>query len=383
MSAGPRFPAPAVPVRDLDEAQLAAWSSCADDAVVANPFFEPACQVPAVEHYAQARDTHLVVAEAGGTVLACMPVIPAHGRFGPLRRPVAHTRPFDGAIALGAPLVRSGARDEAAARLVDAMAAWARSGGPGTFVLDWLDMDEGGVGAGLLAACARRGVPVHVAHAWERPVARRSGNGLLLEPGLNKKHRGNLRNARRRLATILGGEPAILDLVLDPGAVEDFIALETAGWKGTEGGALGRQREKAAWFRDLTRNFAGLGRLHLLSLGVPGRTAAMAVLLRAGAASAFGIRVAHDEALRTCSPGVLLHLEVSRYLEALGVDLIDTCSDPGNPFLARLFPDRRHLATVLVAPGGTIDRAAVRALPLLAATRRLRAGAASERPAPA
>lgn len=344
----------------LTAGQVRAWQRCAAGALVANPFFEPGCQLPAVRELDYSRDAHLVVASRGDDeVTACVPVHVTRGRYGALRRRIGHSRPFDTTVGLGSPLVLAGAPAEALESLLDSMRNWSRAGGPGLFVLDWLDYDDGGVGRSLEQACARRGVPFHVHASWQRPVLRAGAGPLSLRPGLSKERYRQLMRRRRRLAEALG-PVSVVDRAGDGDALDTFVRLEASGWKGQRGGAYARRPDAERWFRSLCSTFAAENRLHLLSLEAGGRTVAMQCALRSGS-SVFFFRVGHDAELGSFAPGVLLQLEAVEHLGGDGVRFVDTCADPGSSLPAELFPERRMLVTALVAPGGLVDRTALRA----------------------
>jgi CelD/BcsL family acetyltransferase involved in cellulose biosynthesis len=107
----------------------------------------------------------------------------------------------------------------------------------------------------------------------------------------------------------------------------------------------------------------------MLSLVAEGRTVAMQCCLRSGR-DVFFFRVGHDAELNTYGPGTLVIVEAVEHLGALDVDLIDSGASPGNEFFSKLFPERRKLTTVVIGTGGTIDRTAVRALSVFAASQK-------------
>lgn len=366
VSNGQLFQSSAIAIENLSDVQIEAWASCAASAAVPNPYFEPACQLPAVQYQVDGgHNAQLVVAERNGELLACLPVHDAFHRWGPLHRREANSRVVWTPVGLGSPLMSTQSLDEAANGLLAAMHRWSREGGPGIAVLDWIDEDRNGTGNAIRVACANSHMPLYVRRTWERPVVRRSSDGLTLEATMTKKFRVNLNRHQRRLEEELGGSVELIDRAKDPNAVDDFLRLEASGWKAADGGAYSARPDAERWFRSLCANFSSLGRLHLLSLEVAGRTVAMQCFLRCGK-EAFLLRIGHDAALDLHSPGVLIHVAGVKYLDGMGVDLVDTGADPGNAFLAKLYPDRRQLATLVIGTGGHIDRAVVRALPILA-----------------
>ena len=335
----------------------------------ANPFFEPGCQIPACHSFLKEKDAQLIVAERGGNLVACLPLLTHSSHIGPLRRQVAYSRRFGTPIGLGSPLLVGPQLTDAVNGLLDALKHWSKQGGPGILMLDWLDDDEEGVGRTLRDACAERHIPLRERRTWERPVVRRSAKGLSLEGNLSTKVRSELRRRQRRLEEKLGAPLRLLDRS-DTGAVDEFLRLEASGWKGREGSAFANRPDAEQWFRGLCDNFASLGKLHMLSLEVDGRSVAMQCFLRSGT-SAFSLRVGHDAELNAFGPGVLLHVAAIEYLDTLDIDLVDSCADPGNPYWANLYPDRRRMANLVLATGSPVDRLAVRSFPIVSQGQRI------------
>ena len=94
-------------------------------------------------------------------------------------------------------------------------------------------------------------------------------------------------------------------------ALESFLALEAAGWKGSNGTALAKLPADAAYFREVIGRFAAddMARVDLLSLdGVP---IAAGVLLDFAGQAHF-LKIAYDEALARLSPGRGLAIEMLR-----------------------------------------------------------------------
>ena len=360
------FQSPAVDIGTLSPEQIGAWAECASSAVLSNPYFEPACQLPAVQYLDGAQGAQLVVAEQHGVLIACLPIHTIVGRRGPFQLKVGHARKVSTPVGLGSPFVCAPAVDHAADSLLTALRNWSREGGPGIVVLDWLDDDVGGVGRTLRAACVSRGIPLLVRRTWERPVVRRTADGLSLLSTISKERRKELNRRRRRLSEALGGSVQLVDRAQDPSAVDDFLRLEASGWKGRDGDAIALRPDTTQWFRSVCENFASLGRLHMLSLEAAGQTVAMQCCLRSGR-DVFLFRVGHAAEFNAYGPGVLVIVEAVEFLSSFDIDLVDSGASPGNEFLSGLFPERRRLSTIIIGTGGTINRTAVRGLSVLAA----------------
>jgi CelD/BcsL family acetyltransferase involved in cellulose biosynthesis len=187
---------------------------------------------------------------------------------------------------------------------------------------------------------------------------------------LRGKRRKELRRQRTVLARELGAEPSTSDRAGEAAAVERFLALEDAGWKGRAGTSL-ISAGADGFFRQVCANFAATGRLQLLALDAGGRTVAMKCNLVAGD-GLFCFKIAHDPALARSSPGVQLELDnLQHFQDHAELAWMDSCADPANQMINRIWPDRRRLCTLLVPGGGLIGRAG-RAEAAIAATIRRR-----------
>lgn len=97
--------------------------------------------------------------------------------------------------------------------------------------------------------------------------------------------------------------------------IEEFLALEASGWKGSAGSAIASDPRTAAFWRGVARAGAREGWLALRALDVEGRPVAMHLgLMHRGVYSM--PKVAYDEQFAGCSPGQLLFGEVVAECEA-------------------------------------------------------------------
>jgi CelD/BcsL family acetyltransferase involved in cellulose biosynthesis len=172
------------------------------------------------------------------------------------------------------------------------------------------------------------------------------GSGANFVALLRAKRRKEWGRARRRLEERGKLEFAWSD---DPSAIEDFLALESAGWKGERGTALGAEPNRAAFARAMLDGFASDRRLRIARLSLDGRLIASGAVLRAGA-RAFYWKTAFDPAFSEFSPGVQLTLSMSRDLEADPVlALADSCADPNHTMIDRIWSSRIALADYALA----------------------------------
>jgi CelD/BcsL family acetyltransferase involved in cellulose biosynthesis len=315
----------------------------------ANPFLEPPFLRPALRHLAPPQGVRLV----GG-----LPVQRAR-RWG--RLPVdalvswrhdycfLGTPPGDGLDALLDP-------DE-----------WRRP----MLVAQWLAEDSP-VTTAMRRLGEQRGIRVLELARWHRAALHRRPEATYLEETLRGTHRKELRRLRRVLGRELGADPVTIDRSDDPRAVDDFLALESSGWKGRAGTALSARGSHERFFRELCEAQRAAGTLQVLSLQAGRRAVAMKVNLLAGD-TAYCFKIAHDETLARRSPGVLLEVDMVERFHASRLQRADSCADADNAMINRLWPDRRTIVTLAFVAHGSRGQAAERGLRAMQMLRRLRA----------
>ena len=332
----------------LEPGDESAWRRLVDRSIEVNPFFEPDFVLPAARHLGS-RSSGLLVIEDAGEWLACLPVT---SRATKLQVPVlaGWRTPYS---FLGTPLVAKGAE----AQLPDLLMDGRRGSLTGVALLDQVPLDSAAWGAfedsivrGDVVAVARREFD-RAAFAPEAPES---------PLPLSAKRRADLRRTRRRLEERLGAEVEFEQLEPDDHAIAEFLELEASGWKGAAGTAVAASATHAEFFGDLCRRFAGLGRLELTAMRCAGRTLAMATMLT-GRDCRYAFKLAFNEEFRKQAPGAQLIVEVAENPPNPTGAFVDSCSDPANETLNRLWPDRRPLVSVVLArPGvraGVIKRA--------------------------
>ena len=160
------------------------------------------------------------------------------------------------------------------------------------------------------------------------------------------------------------------------GWIEEFLRLETGGWKGLEGSALALNEEDQAFFRAVNTEAFRRGRLMALALHLNDKPIAQRHSFLAGRGS-FAFKTAFDERFAHFSPGTLVELENIHRLHARPeIDWMDSCTVPDNFLLNHLWIDRRTILTLLVATGRGHGKLVVLFLPLLRWLKRKLAGMA-------
>lgn len=326
---------------ELSATDVERWRELAARAVEPNAFFEPAFVRAAAGHL-EDEGASLLVVEAGGVWIACLPVRRARlAGIAPALRSWCHLYCF-----LGTPLLDAGSPQAAAHALLQL--ALDSRGRP--LVLDRLGAD-GPVTAALHAAARELGLEVVTAHRHERALLRRTAEGDR-STAISSHHRRELNRLGRRLEAQLDGARSVCDEAGDADAVAGFLELERSGWKGARETALAARPSHAAFFVEVCRAFAAEGRLELLTLRAGDRRVAMKCTLYSGEGG-FCFKIAHDAQLRRFSPGVQLERENIRIFDARRSERWqDSCADPDNAMINRLWTDRRQMTTIMLSPPG-------------------------------
>ncbi|UER54067.1 GNAT family N-acetyltransferase [Kineosporiaceae bacterium SCSIO 59966] len=345
----------------LTDADLQRWRQLASAAVEPSPCHEPGAVLPAVRHLPGGDRLRLLVVEHDSRWLACHPVRPAtFSRRAPV--PVLSTwvHPY---LLIGSPLVAADATVPALQALL--RTPWRARRGALLWSVEDLG-DAGPLAAALEEAVAGLGGQVVRWEEHERAVLVR---GDPANAGRGGSTARRARRARRAMDRELG-PVQVVDVSTDPGAVDRFLALESAGWKGRAGTALAARSGDTAFFREVCAAFAAEGRLEIRSLRTAMGEAAMQTALHAGG-SAFHFKTAYDESLADFSPGVQLLVDYRDTLAGGPVDLRDSCTAQENRTESRVWSGRRRIAWAVVPFAGPGSRAT---LAMLKRARTARAG---------
>lgn len=328
-----------VALDSLSDTDLDRWRDLADNALEPNPFFEPELVLAARTHLVGEREATLLVVEDGDAWLACLPVTRQRIDGVAVTATWLHLYCF-----LGTPLLCADAPDTAARALL------ARGCNGSPLSLRRLAAD-GPAAAALQLAAIDLGLATVFESRSERALLRRRSDGSYLD-AMRGHRRRELNRMGRALARELGTELEVVDETTTPGAVGAFLELERSGWKGQSQTALASDDDHAAFFTSICAALSEQGRLELLCLRAGDRRVAMKCNIYAGEGG-FCFKIAYDEQLARFSPGVQLERENVRvFAENRHERWQDSCADQENTMINRLWPDRRVLATVVLARPG-------------------------------
>jgi len=364
-----------VVARGEDEllARRAEWEDLARNALEPNAFFEPWFLLPALRHFGQGVSVALVyaapAAPGGPAALAGLfPVRQARlSRLVPVRvvEMWRHAYCF-----LCTPLLRA----DCAAEALGAFLAWLATGPPGAplWRLELVSAD-GPFGQLLTRVCHERQRPSFLVESYLRArIDVGESAEDYLTRALAKKRLREVRRKERALEKLGRLERRVL-APGDPidGWLEDFIALEAAGWKGRNGTAFASRGADAEFFREMARAAHAAGRLQALGLYLDGRPIALKFNLLAPP-GAFAFKIAFDEGRHSQSPGSLLEVATVEHLHASrAVRWMDSCAVANHPMVDRLWTERRAVQTLLLATGRAPGDLVVSLLPLARWLKRL------------
>ncbi|RWQ72055.1 MAG: GNAT family N-acetyltransferase [Mesorhizobium sp.] len=228
---------------------------------------------------------------------------------------------------------------------------------PKVFVLPDIRLD--GPAASLLATVAEtRGLTLVTTGKAERPMLESELDGdEYLKASLRSHHYREFRRLKRRLADLGQLEHLVArgpDEIRH--AIERFLTLEAAGWKGRERTAMAIDRYRAAFAREAVHRLAEQDLCRIHSLTLDGRTiACLVVFVEAGVAYTW--KTAYDEMLAAYSPGTLLMIEVTRqHLDDPNIMMTDSCAVPDHPVMSRLWMERRPIGTLVIGLTPDADR---------------------------
>jgi CelD/BcsL family acetyltransferase involved in cellulose biosynthesis len=333
---------------ELSPSDVCAWRELAAQAVEPNPFFEPEFVLAAVRNLHEQHVRVLTVKDRSGDWLACMPVC-ARVRVRDARAPGLSAWRNLYAF-LGTPLVHRDAVEQGTERLLESALHRSRLG---VLVLPQLG-DDGPVATALLAALAshRRHVALHQTH--ERAVLHHTTVADGLGALMSSRHRRDLRRLGRRLGEELGGTLELRDESDSEAAVNGFLTLEAAGWKGARGTGMACRPAHAAFFRELCAGFRALGRLQIFALASGERTVSYACNVIAGDAM-FQFKIAFDETFGHYRPGLQLEVHLVEWLrDQLAVRWIDSCAAADSPLFKNFWPERRPIGSYVIATNRAI-----------------------------
>ncbi len=328
---------------------VAAWRDLAARALEPNAFLEPAFALPLARASPRKSSPRFIAVWSYNEKrqLAGLFALAPAGAVGLARLWL------DKQAALAAPLLDRDCADAVLTRFFDWLAATEGSAG-----VVFPRVVEGGLVQKAICNAARSsGRAVKTLEAYQRAaLLPGSDRNELCRRGASKKTLKDLRRRRRRLAEqgALGFELTATPAQVEQ-ALEQFLALEAAGWKGARG-ALLNDPKLAVFAREAIAGLAREDKCRVATLSLNSRPLAIGLVIES-ARRAYFWKIAFDESFRAMAPGVDLVYELTGALSARrDIDMTDSCAIANHPMIDRFWPDRVGICDMAAAlrPGSSL-----------------------------
>ena len=232
-------------------------------------------------------------------------------------------------------------------------------GMPKVLVLPDIMMESPAI-ATLRGVAIGRGLPVLTTASVQRPFLQSDKDSVdYFKDNLSSSTRRNYRRMRRNLEAMGEFDYEVARNPTDVRfAMEEFLLLENAGWKGRQKTSLAAERFRAAFAREAINNLAERDLVRIHAFKLDGRVvASLIVLVQSG--HAWTWKTTYDEALAQYSIGTMLMMEATEsHLDDPNIQITDSCAVEDHPVMTRLWSERREFATMIVGLRPDSDREA-------------------------
>ena len=324
------------------------WEELVENALEENAYL---CRqyVEALLTHIEHRKVQAISVWRGKALIALLPFTQSRWHWGGITKlNTAWTTPYS---MLSIPLIDKRDAEDAMACLLNAMGD--RSTGGNIWLLSEMTID-GPVSKRLITECEANSRPIAVLDIFERATLN-SGETFEqhMKVQVSKKRRKDLVRNRKRLSEL--GTLSVSNCCegdeLDR-AVNEFLRIEAAGWKGERGTALDCTNATRTFAKQAfgVHNGSAVTRADMLELN--GAAIAVNLSLQTGR-TAFTVKCAFDEDYRTYSAGLLLEEDMIReFLEGSWADQLDSATAPGH-LIQGLWNGSTNVGDILLAAGQT------------------------------
>ena len=340
---------------DALQQHLAALDDLVTSAMEPNVFYEPWVLLPAIDAFGSEHDLWFVLVygsrQATSPAVLCGFFPFERGRrFGGMPISIFRLWKYGTAYCgLCTPLIRCGAGHD----VLHALHAWARESADGPALLEWQRFSGDGPVYQLLADFLHHtGRPSLHLQSRTRPLlCRRADAGEFIRLGYSTRHLSKSRRNERRLAALGRLEFHELPRGGDAAAwAQDFIQLESAGWKRGQAAAVAASAASRHFFTTVVQKGWERGSLMLLGVSLDGKAIGSMCNLLAAPGS-FLYKIAFDERFSAYSPGDLMQQDNIRRVHARpGLQWMDSLAEPSFEHMYRWL-DRRTIQSVVVSTG--------------------------------
>jgi hypothetical protein len=345
---------------------IPAWKVLVEAALEPNPFYEHWMLLPAVRYFGPGKDLKFALVfrkESSKDPLLC-------GMF-----PLERIRPYMG-LPVGAwslwkynhcPFTMPLIRKDCPREVLTALFQWL-STEAGGHLLEWRYVLAEGPFHQLLADQLHdMGVAPLIWEWYTRALFKpMETSEQYFAAALSGKHRKAWKRRKELLAELGPLEFTVADETADiAGCIDEFLRIESSGWKGREGSAMACQEPNRKFFVEAVMGAFQAKRLLMTAMRVGGKTIAQNCYFRGGKGS-FHFKPAFDEEYARFSPGFHMECELIRHLHSrLEIEWMDSCTSSGNEVYNRLFLARRTIQSLIIPVRGGVGGLLVSAIPCL------------------
>lgn len=325
----------------------AGWQQLSRDALVPNPFLEPAFVLTQMQHLHEGQGQSLwtVRNQAGRPVLltAARPVAASSQILFPHLHDGTSTYKF-----LGGLLVDRRCPRAAILTFLEFLKTTRFRHG---MVLNSVEIDSP-LSAELYTSAALSGYQVQLQNPWSRASLNllEIDRSRLFDFCLSKNRRKSLRRAHSKLQQRGTVQFRVVQSSHEAdAAAHRFLDLERRGWKGASGTAMSCSPEHRNFFAELVNNLSATGKVLFGELMVGDKVVASTCNLLAGQ-TLFAFKIGWDPDFQAGSPGAWAELELANYIsrERPDITTLNSCSTAGS-YLERIWPHRMAMGNVILS----------------------------------
>ena len=332
---------------DVASLDAAAWDRLATRALCANPFYGREHVLAALGTIDASAPLRALAVYRESELVGLFPyrVRPLLPLIWPLAEAATNRYQF-----AGLPLVAADCAAEVVGVWLDALSDM---GQPDFWIASHVDTDSP-LMTMIDEACARRGLDLRVVGRYRRPRLTRLAGGLAEHRATvipKRRLREIERNMRRlREAGTLSFERTD-DPQLVPQRLEQFLALEHAGWKGRVGTSFLSRAEDADFARGAYANAV------VDSLLLDGEPIAISINVLGGR-TVFTPKCTYDETWRRNAPGLVLeYMAVQQFYADEGYDEMDAATTVDGHVVSELWNGSKEMGRLVIGPADWRTRA--------------------------
>lgn len=210
----------------------------------------------------------------------------------------------------------------------------------------------------LRSVALSNGLPVSTTRAVKRPVLQATEDAdVYLKQSMGSHHRRDFGRLWRKMEA--QGDFAF-EIARNPNevrqAMEEFLLLENAGWKGKQRSSLASDRLRAAFAREAVNSLAEVDKCRIYMLKLDNRVIASLIVF-VESSNAWTWKIAYDETMRSLSPGKLLMVRVTEtLLDDPNIAFADSCASEDHPMMSHLWRDDAEMVTLVIGVDPSKDR---------------------------